>query len=507
MTNYQIPISKLAITCSLLFSFLLLPVKAQLKGLNINAENISFEKEKGKIEAQGSAEVTYQGLFLRGQHLIYYTSAETFHADSGFRFFYEGITLEGEALDYTLVSKEGQASKIYFSYKGMYLGGEKASFNPDHFILRNAYFTTCDQAPPHYRVTALEINLYPKFGWLVAYWGFFWLGNFPLVPLPTYIYDFRAEQRGHENLPPYPEIGSNSEDGNYLIESLTWHLKRELSGTYSLGWAANKGLLLGLKANYLLDDHQDGDFRLAWNPINKLVGGLTHSLHFGEESASVESFVKLLPSFHLYHYQLDTTFSYHERINYQRVSYYPKLEWQSKENELWAGKAKMNFSLLAAMVAEENNIKLAEGGGKIKLTGQAKETSLGEFVPALTLDGLFYANGQKWLKPSFEMGLKKSLTPDLALRFNYLHYFFVEGQSPFLFENYRFSPSDQLLAELYLKHGDASGQISASYFLDNWTPEDIDYTLFFKLHCYNLSISYRSLRNEFTMGFSLASMR
>ncbi|MBI5078469.1 hypothetical protein HZB08_00400, partial [Candidatus Saganbacteria bacterium] len=47
---------------------------------------------------------------------------------------------------------------------------------------------------------------------------------------------------------------------------------------------------------------------------------------------------------------------------------------------------------------------------------------------------------------------------------------------------------------------------AASYFLDNWSPEDIVYSLFFKLHCYDLMVSYRSLRREFALGFSLAGL-
>jgi hypothetical protein len=53
--------------------------------------------------------------------------------------------------------------------------------------------------------------------------------------------------------------------------------------------------------------------------------------------------------------------------------------------------------------------------------------------------------------------------------------------------------------------GDTGVKIAAAYFVDDLSPEDIDCSLFFKLHCYNLVTTYRSLRKEFTLGFSLAS--
>ena len=73
----------------------------------------------------------------------------------------------------------------------------------------NASFTTCDLPQPHYRVTASDILLYPQYGWMVAYWGYLLAGAVPIVPMPTYIYDFEAAEKAQKNLPPFPEVGDN----------------------------------------------------------------------------------------------------------------------------------------------------------------------------------------------------------------------------------------------------------------------------------------------------------
>ncbi|MGB9612843.1 MAG: hypothetical protein ACPL4K_01520 [Candidatus Margulisiibacteriota bacterium] len=475
---------------------------AQLKGLTINAQKISFEKEKNIVEAEGSVEVAYKDVYLFGNHLIYNTSAEVFFADRGFSLLYEGITIEGDSLNYILRKKEGRASKVDFIYQGIRLQAEKIYFDLDKFVMNYAGFTTCGLLEPHYRVTASEISLYPKTGWLVAYWGFFWLGKFPVLPLPTYIYDFRAEERAHKNLPPFPEVGSNPEDGLHFKERITWYLHPGLSGNWGVGWATSKGLLLGFYADYFLTDQSRGDLHLDWNPTNQLVGGVTHRFLFGKE-LKAKAIAPFLVAPKLWQYQLEATLSYHERINYQRVSYYPKLALISFNHELAEGRAKFDFELSAAMVAEEGNTKLAEGGGKIKIYQDFSDPTFGKLTPSLVFDGWYYSNGEKWLKPSLGLNLEKSFNDKFHFQTDYLHYFEVKGQSPFNFENYRFRAVDRLKPHLFLVWGETGIGISASYYLDNWSPEDIDYSLFFKMHCYNLAMTYRSLRNEFALGFSL----
>ena len=386
----------------------------------------------------------------------------------------------------------------------MQLGGGWVGFDREKYQLKNASFTTCDLASPHYRVTAADLQLYPEYGWMVAYWGYFWLWNIPVVPMPTYIYDFRAGERAQKNLPPFPQVGSNDDDGNYISETLAWHLRREFSGTYTLSYFANKGFGLGANANYILNDRNEGELRLNWNPKDQVFGGVTHVLSFGGEVTEKPSFeFPISPRYR--QYELETILSSRERINYQKVSYTPNLRLRSREGEIVRKEAKYDLELTAGLVAEEGNTRLARGGGNLKFYGDFPETGFGYITPSLRLDALYYSNGGKWVKPSAGIDLSKSFTRDVSLGMGYQHYLFVEGQSPFNFEMYRFRAADRLRSDLSFKIGETAAKIAASYFLDNWSPEDIDYTLFFLLHCYNLEFTYRSMRREFVLGVSLAA--
>ncbi len=480
----------------LLLSLLTLyPALAQIKGLTINGDSVSYDKERRTYQAEGSVEVVYQDILLRGSRVTYNLERQTLQADRGFDLHYEGITIEGERLDYQITTEAGEAGRVKFVYQGIELGGESISFSPVDFNLHNANFTTCDLLQPHYRVTAAEIILYPKHGWLVAYWGFFWLSNVPVVPMPTYIYDLTAEDKDQRNIPPFPEISSNDLDGWYITERLAWHLRRELSGSYTLSYYQKKGFGGGAEANYIWDDNNRGNVRLYGNGGDGYWGGLTHHYFFGGEigPASSPKFFNLPKS---RRYELIFNFSQRERLNYQRVSYHPQLTFKSKA-------ANYNLELMAGRVAEENNVSLNEGSVKLKLYRDLPETPVGVFSPNLGTDQSYYSNGTSWLKNYAGLDLKKALTDNLKFGLGYQHFFALTGTSPFLFELYRYRPADRLKGELYFVYGQTGVGVDASYFLDNWSPEDIDYSLFFRLHCYNLLVKYRSMRGEFNLGFSL----
>jgi len=513
-------------------SFLICPAIALQNEFIVDADNISYAKEQQKVEASGSVEVSYKDIRITGNRLLYDVSAETvamqgsvevfyqdtyvragklfywasreaIDADDGFYFQYEGISIEGRSLAYELKSKAGKAKEIKFNFQEVDLTGSEMSFNPDTFDLRSASFTTCDFQFPHYHVTAGEILFYPRSKWLVAYWGYFWLANIPIVPMPTYIYDLSAQEKGNRNLPPFPQVGSNGEDGSYLNETLAWHLNRNFSGTYSLGYAERKGLLLGLNVNYMINDANKGNLRLGSSGLDGESGGITHTFSFGEVVPR-KSFVLFSQPVD-YRYSLETTVSHRERVNYQRVSFLPNVRFFSRSQEIFRQEAKIDLDLTTGVIDEENNQRLGRNGINLKLFGDFTESPIGFIIPALNFEGNYYADGTKWEKPAFGLEIIKKINPLVEVEAGYAHYLYVNGTSPFNYERYRFRPADRGRASLTFDLDRIAARVAGSYFLDNWTAEDLDYTLFFKFHCYNLEVTYRSIRREFLLGFSLAA--
>jgi hypothetical protein len=482
------------------------PLCAQNKDVIINADRVSYDEKKNLVEASGSVEVFYKDISVFGKHIFFNTASDEVMADQGFTLSYSNINITGSTLNYQIDERKGTASDVCFSYDSIRLTGKSIDLSEDVLKLRNAAFTTCDLPDPHYRVTASNINFYPKYGWLVAYWGYFWLGPFPVVPMPTYIYDMHAKEKQRENIPPFPEVGSNDVDGTYINETLAWNIRRELSGSYSLIYATKKGLGGGVEADYIVNENSRGNARLYGIAKDGFWAGITHHIFFGQElPREREETLRFFQLPKMRRYEFISTLSYRERINYERVSLYPNLDLKSRQGKTFWPQVEYDSEIMLGAVAEENNIALTRSGGNIKFNWDLPKASIGEITPSLGLDTLYYSNGQNWTKTTGEIDLKKSLAENVELGIGYLHYFTVDGQSPFNFEMYRFSSSDRLRASLLFYIGETGINLSASYFLDTWSPEDIDYSLLFKMHCYNLMVKYRSIRREFELGFSLAA--
>jgi hypothetical protein len=482
------------------------PVFATITDLTINADRVTVEKDKKRIEAEGSVEVVYKDFSVTGGHLIYDTSKETLAVDKGFVLLYEGMTFEGQQLDYLIEGRTGTAVDFHFNYSGIMMNGQRLELARELYKLNGVAFTTCDLPAPHYRVSASEVLIYPEYQRLVAYWGLFWLGNLPVVPMPTYIYDFRADEKSRKNLPPFPEIGSNAEDGNYINERLAWNLNPNFSGNYTLSYFSNKGVGLGASGDYVVNEQNYGNIRLMENLKDGMTGGLTHNYNFGSVGEPTEAEKQsFFPVPRRRQFDLELTLSSRERINYQKVSFLPNLAFRSARLNLLRPDALLDLEIMAGSVAEEGNTRLLRGGGNATVYGDFKETEIGFITPSLNMDNSFYSNGTRWLKSTANIDLSKRISPSLGWSLGYSHYLLTRGQSPFNFEMYRFRAVDRLKGKLIFAFGETSAMIASSYFLDNYSPEDIDYTLFFRLHCYNLEVTYRSLRSEFALGFSLAS--
>jgi len=476
-------------------------VWAQNNELIINGNSVSFDKVQDLVEAEGSVEVIYKGVKIHGQHVSYSKATQQLSAKGGFTLYAQGITLEGKTLEYKIKEQTGIASEVAIIHPHIFLKGREIKFEPGRFELRSAYFSTCDLGD--YYVTAKEIVFFPQDGWLVAYWGYFWLMNVPVVPMPTYIYDLYAARRARRNLPPFPEVSSNDEDGWYVHERLAWHLRRELSGTYSLTYAQKKGFGLGLEALYILNDNNEGRARAYWNQTDLLYGGITHRLFFGGEIPAQDNFMfPFLKTQRTYQYELETTFSYREKINYQKVSFLPLVVISEKGGQLFGDLLQYNVSAEAGVVSEFANTRQSKYGGRLTLYKDFKD-GYGTLTPNLYLDSMHYSTGEVWSKAIAGISLVKRLSPSFAFGLGYLHYLSNTGSSPFNYEMYKFRAVDRLTADLSYNWGVPAMKIHTSYFTDKWDPEDIDYTLYFIMHCYNLGVTYRSLRNEFQAVFEI----
>ena len=485
-------------------TFFSLAAYGEEKDLVINAENISYEKEVNIIDATGSVSAEYTDLHVTAPHLVYDSKKREIYADRGFKLLRDGQKIEGNILFYGIDTKSGSAEGVNMYFQGVHLKGSYIKLEPKEVRLSDASFTSCDEPSPHYHLSANDISLYSETGLIIAYWGIFWFQGIPLVPVPAYRYSIGPR----ENDAPVPEIGSNDEDGGYLHERIAWFSNKNLYGKVTLSYASKKGIGGGVDSNFILNDQNDIYARIYTLGKDGMYGGLTYTYSFGPETSEGEgSLPGLIAIKKLKKYEFEINLSARERINYERVSLLPEVTIRSNEDELFSPNLTYNYELGVAAASEESTgIKTTKDKLKLDLAYKMNIPFLGKFSAGLGLYDRWYGVPPfKWLQMLEKFDLKKEWNPVIETGIGYSHFITNDGNSPFAFEMYRFSPQDEVRANVFFTLGRTGIGVNTYYNYPSWEPKDIDYTLSLGFHCYDIITTYRALRKEFLFSMRLYS--
>ena len=478
------------------------------EGLLINADNVSYLKDKNIIEAEGNVHATYKEMVITGDRLVYDTADRTVFSDQGFVLDLPEKRFIGAKLEYNIDTNVGTAELVDMEFKGLYITGKEVKISTEEIGMTDASFTSCDSSPPHYHMSASSITLYPETGWVVAYWGFFWIGNIPLIPVPTYLYDLgpRGDRR---NFAPVPEIGKNEFDGVYGVERFAWHMSNRLYGLLELTLTEKKGGGAAIKGNYIMDDQNEFYFRLGFLEKDNTFGGITYIYSFGPEIIFTEEELSVydmfnLPKTRLYEFEMDI--KSRERINFQRITALPDLTFRLVKESLLNGNILLNGEIGYGHLAEEStSIDRYRSRVKFDFIHPRDLGSLGYLKLTVTPDYKWYEDREIWQLLKGDIDLTKHWTETFETGIGYLHYFLTEGSPPFAFETYYFKPNDEFRENFMIRFNESSFGTEIFHYMPDWYPKDVDYTLTMAQHCYDFMVKYRAMREEFYFGLSLTA--
>ena len=480
------------------------------KSVTLTGDDISYQKEKGIIEAKGSVEASYKDIIVRSGHIIYYSKENRLLAPNDFVFERGEVRISGKNLDYLIKTREGSGESVLLNMKGSWLSGKKVEIKTDEINLSEASFSTYGLQNPHYRFSASNISVYPSQGWIVIYMGILWVNGFPAAPVPTYVYDLNALPGGAlRNKAPLPEIGSNSNDGAYIKQKLFWRLSGYSYGIGQIDYAEKKGLALGFEGNYVVNRFNQGNIRIHGLSADGYSGGITHSLFFGSEIAydrSKNFLYQLLDFLPKKKYELRSELSYREIVNYEKVSLLPKISFRYDDLPFSFLDLRPNVEVSLSGVSEESTgVNVFEGSVKSSVN-YFYELPGGIWTDLnASLDYKGYDSSGKWVRLLGGIDFFKPISRDLDAGIGYGHLFINDGGSPYRFENYRFFPYDDIRCNMRYKNGPLKAGLFISYNTPVLTPREMDYNATVELHCFDITLLYRAMRGEFSLGLNLIS--
>ncbi|MFA5098351.1 MAG: hypothetical protein WC490_07010 [Candidatus Margulisiibacteriota bacterium] len=506
MTLHRTALAALALWPLLLFSQAL----CQDTGVSLTGDDIFYRKEQGLVEARGSVEASYKDIKVLSNHLIYYSKDGRIVAPEDFTFERQDVVLKGKDLDYNIKSKEGRAASVSMVLKGNWISGKDVIIKPEEISLSDASFSTCGLKEPHYKFTAQNLSLYPKQGWIVIYMGVLWVKGFPIAPVPTYVYDMTSVPGfASKNKVPLPEFGVDPDDGAYLKQKLFWRLSGFSYGMAQVDYATKKGLGLGFEGNYVVDRSNQGNIRIHGLNADGYWGGITHSLFFGSDIKYEESktfLYQLLEFLPRKKYELRTEVSYRERVNYEKVSLLPKVSLRYDDLPFSFLELRPSVEISLAGVSEESTgVGVFEGTFKSSVN-YFHELPRGFWADlAASVDYRGYDSSSRWLRLDGSIDIFKPVNDRLDAGIGYGHLFINDGASPYRFERYRFFPYDDVRGNLRYKNGPFKAGVFISYNVPVLTPREIDYNATMELHCFDVTLLYRAMRGEFSVGLNLVS--
>lgn len=481
-----------------------------IKDLTITANKLTYSEDGTSIEATGSVEVISKENTITADHIICTVSPKRVIADSGYQMItYNGLKLEGKYLDYNFDTKKGHTRDLKMTYRYSVIDGSMADFDEEKIELKEANFNTCGLQPPHYHIYAMTTTVYPNDGWVIGYLGYLYVQSVPLVPVPVYLLDLSmygtaGQKKESTDVLAVPEVGSNDEDGNYIVERVPWIGSRKLHGRVMLMDSENGKLAGGVEGLYSADDYNDINFRLYYDPRYDFFGGLTHTYRFGPTLAQQqERFYTFFQIKQQLMMELQTNLSVKERINYERVTMLPEITLKVNDVPALMEHFRIGGSISYAHITEETSGANADEAN-LKTTGYFNiPTDYGRIYAGLGFNQSWYIDEEIWIRMTQNLKLSRDLAYGFDGYIGHMHYLIYEGNSPFRYERYYVLPSDEFSVGLGYNFWEHRLGADYTYYVPDNEPKDLDYSISFKIHCYSLDMRYRATRKEFLFGVSL----
>ena len=205
----------------------------------MGADQLTFDKEKGQYEADGSIRYQAAGLRLRAAHAEGNQNTDTHSI---------------REVQYQLLSRRGNGVADSLSMTG------------DIGSLRGATYSTCPPNARHWELNARRIDIDTDTGMAVARGASLRVGKVPVLYMPWFM--FPTDDRRRTGL-LFPSISNSGRNGFDWRQPIYLNLAPNYDATLSPRWMSKRGALLGGQFRYLTQAGE-GTLDAAWMPHDDL---------------------------------------------------------------------------------------------------------------------------------------------------------------------------------------------------------------------------------------------
>ena len=415
----------------------------------IEANELSFSDETGDILANGKVVITNQGQRMEAEHINGNTKLSEIWINENANFFVPGTTpdkattLTGNHTIYNYKLKTGSMEQIKGKIEHKYVSGESISMFPDKYLITQGTTTNCPAKIPDYHISADKIEIWPN-DHMIAYNAKFWIGNTVIFSMPKY----RQNIGDNDKESSFPRIGYDSDQGVYIRQHLDYPVNDKLSAYANL------------------DYYSEDKFKPSYGLIQRETN-YSFDVKYGHYLDDDDNWIKKEPEFEFKYYP-------HRLgrlpVNYTISGIYGK--WTDDYKTSWHQEYEIYFSRDPIKLNSTMNLYLGTGYEHIRESYNDSTQNI--FKYDITIDKKWSERLASWVGYHY--------TQNNVTLFNY--------------------DSDDANREFHsgvtykIDKMNSIG-IVRTYDLDNKKVEDLNYTWYRNLHCWQGALTYKSKEKKY----------
>lgn len=225
--------------------------------VDIEADQLIYERDQQLYQAHGHVEVTRGNLFLKADHAHLHMATRDLVAWGNVVLREGEDVLECERLEINLNTQMGKIyqARLFLKDQNFHITGrEVEKLGEKEYRVRDGSFTTCDAERPPWKFTVRKMEVASD-GYGIAKGPVFYLEGIPVLYLPAAVFPVVLERQTGFLL---PRVGYSKKYGPELKTAFFWAITKDMDATLYLDWLGDRGFKEGLEYRYAFTKDTEG---------------------------------------------------------------------------------------------------------------------------------------------------------------------------------------------------------------------------------------------------------
>ena len=228
--------------------------------VDIEADELSYERGTQTYEAHGHVEVSRGDLSLKADHARLNMATKEMVAWGNVLLREGEDVIECQRLEVNLDTRSGRIyqARLFLKEQNFHITGKEVEkLGENHYRIRGGSLTTCDAKQPPWKFTMkeLEVKAMALGGWGTAKGTIFYLEDIPVLYFPWGAFPVRRERQSGFLI---PRVGYSSADGPRIKNGFYWAFAKNMDATLYLDYLGDRGFKEGLEYRYAFSRETKG---------------------------------------------------------------------------------------------------------------------------------------------------------------------------------------------------------------------------------------------------------